>query len=199
MLNVLILGTNSQIGNAVRNYLLDNTDDHVTLLGNGLSKKEYDSQRQTIITGSIDDKRQIDFAMRDQDVVVVCLCKDVDVKIEKIIAAMKKSDLSRIIFVGFMGPYEQKPSVQEAARNATYKTLQPFANAHKELKDSDLDYTIIRSNWVTQGPINYEVNIGGMPFIEQDVSLDQIASLINQLVERRHLYERQTIGINTPL
>ena len=131
--------------------------------------------------------------------VVVCLSKDVDVQIEKIIEVMKKTDLSRIIFIGYMGPYDQKPSVQEAARNATYKTLQPFATAHKELKDSNLNYTIIRSNWVTQGPINYEVNIGGMPFIEQDVSLEEIASLVNQLVNRRHLYERQTIGINTPL
>lgn len=199
MVNVLILGANSQIGNAVRKYLLDNTTDHVTLLGERLNKEGYDAQRQTIIQGSVDDSRQMQLAMQDQDVVVGCLCKDVDVKIEKIIAAMNKRDLSRIIFVGYMGPYDQKPSIQEAARNATYKTLQPFANAHKELKDSNLDYTIIRSNWVTEGPINYEVNIGGMPFIEQDVSLDQIASLVNQLVERRHLYERQTIGINTPL
>ncbi len=197
--NVLLLGLDSQIGQATREYLLNNTNEHVTIFGKDPDKSSYDQDRQKVIKGSIDNEQELDSAMLGQDVVVVTLCKDVDKKLKKIIASMNRNDVKRIIFVGYMGPYETKPTATTCKKDATYRNLKPFAQAHKELENSDLDYTIIRSNWVTSGPVNYEISIEGMPFIEQDVSLETIANLIARLTRQEHLYERQSIGVTTPL
>lgn len=197
--NVLLLGLDSQIGQATRTYLLENTNEHLTILSEDPDSLGYDQDRQKIIKGSIDNDQELDKAMLGQDVVVVTLCKDVDKKLKKIITSMNKNDVKRIIFVGYMGPYEHKPTAKKCKQDATYRNLKPFAQAHKELENSNLDYTIIRSNWVTSGPVNYEISIEGMPFIEQDVSLETIASLIARLTRQEHLYERQSVGVTTPL
>ena len=70
-------------------------------------------------------------------------------------------------------------------------------NSAAVIEASELDYTILRPGWFTQGPeADYQLTAKGQPFHGHDVSLNAISSLIAKLVTSPGLHNRESLGVS---
>lgn len=70
MTNILIIGATGSIGQATRNYLMQNTADQLTLMTRHTSRlSNLDATREHVIAGSVTDATTLQQALAGQDVV----------------------------------------------------------------------------------------------------------------------------------
>lgn len=198
MTNVLIIGATGTIGGAVRQTLLDQTDDKLTLFARSAGHLNI-SNREIIISGDVTSDTDLDKAMENQDAVFVALSGALGQFAKKIVAAMDRNNISRLLFITSMGIYDEIPvSVGSNGNLGSNSVLRPYREAADVIEASDLNYTVIRPGWFTNGPVNYEVTKKGEPFGGHDVSISSIADVVKRLITDDTLYSHDSIGLNTP-
>lgn len=196
---VLIIGATGSIGRTLRPYLLEHSDDELTLFARSAGRiRDIDSTRERVVEGDVYDAAELDAAVDGQDAVFAALTGDLGRMAEAIVSSMDRMGVKRLIFITSMGIYNEIPS-WGADGNLQYNPmLQTYRDAADVIEASDLDYTIIRPGWYTGGPVEYEVTRKGEPFGGHDVSRKSIADLTMKLIADDKLYSRDSIGINTP-
>lgn len=198
MKNVLIIGATGTIGSAVRKTLLDETDDFLTLFSRSAGRLNVNPAREKIISGSVTNNSDLDKAMKGQEVVFAALSGNLGEFARDIVAAMKRNNVQRLIFITSMGIYGEVPPSMGGTLGKVSPVLRPYREAADVIEASDLNYTIIRPGWFTSGPVDYEITHKGEEFGGHDVSVASIADLVKKLVEDPNLDSRDSIGINTP-
>lgn len=200
MKNVLIIGATGTLGSAARQAILAGTDDKLTLFARSANRiRINDDSRETLISGNVMSDADLDKAMAGQDAVFAALSGNLGAYAEKIIAAMDRNNVSRLVFITSMGIYDEIPASIGASGNlSSNPILQTYRDAADEIEASDLNYTIVRPGWFTGGPVNYQVTRKGEPFGGHDVSVSSIADIVMKLVDDDTLYSRDSIGVNTP-
>lgn len=196
MKNVLIIGATGTLGTAARQTLLKETDDQLTLFARSANRLKP-SGREKVIAGDVMNDSDLDKALAGQDAVFVALSGSLGIFARKIVAAMDRNQVSRLIFIASMGIYNEIPASVGTNGNLKYNpVLRPYREAADVVEASDLNYTIVRPGWFMGGPVNYEVTRKGEPFGGHDVSVSSIADLVKRLVEDDQLYSRDSVGIN---
>lgn len=200
MKNVLIIGATGTLGSAARQAILDGTDDKLTLFARSANRiRINDTSRETAMSGNVMNDADLDKAMAGQDAVFAALSGNLGAYAEKIVAAMDRNHVSRLVFITSMGIYNEIPASIGAGGNLqSNPVLQTYRDAADEIEASDLNYTIVRPGWFTGGPVNYEVTRKGEPFGGHDVSVSSIADIVKKLVDDDTLYSKDSIGVNTP-
>ena len=200
MKNVLIIGATGTLGSAARQAILAGTDDKLTLFARSANRiRINDDSRETLISGNVMSDADLDKAMSGQDAVFAALSGNLGAYAEKIITAMDRNNVSRLVFITSMGIYDEIPASIGASGNlSSNPILQTYRDAADEIEASDLNYTIVRPGWFTGGPVNYQVTRKGEPFGGHDVSVRSIADIVMKLVDDDTLYSRDSIGVNTP-
>lgn len=200
MKNVLIIGATGTLGSAARQAILDGTDDKLTLFARSANRiRISDASRETAMSGNVMNDADLDKAMNGQDAVFAALSGNLGAYAEKIVAAMDRNHVSRLVFITSMGIYNEIPASIGADGNLqSNPVLQTYRDAADEIEASDLNYTIVRPGWFTGGPVNYEVTRKGEPFGGHDVSVSSIADIVKKLVDDDTLYSKDSIGVNTP-
>lgn len=200
MKNILIVGATGTLGSATSKALLSETDDHLTLFARSAKRINVtDPQWETVISGDVLNDHDLDQALAGQDAVFAALSGDLAAYAKKIVAAMNRNNVSRLIFISSMGIYNEIPASIGAGGNLeSNPILQIYRDAADIIEASDLNYTVIRPGWFTGGPVNYEITHKGEPFGGHDVSVSSIADLVTKLLDDDNLYSRESIGINTP-
>lgn len=200
MKNVLIIGATGTLGSAVTENILESTDDKLTLFSRSANRINItDPDRERIISGNVMDDADLDEAMAGQNAVFAALSGDLGAYAAKIIAAMNRNNVSRLVFITSMGIYNEIPASVGAEGNLrSNSVLQTYRDAADEIEASDLDYTIVRPGWFTSGPVDYEITRKGEPFGGHDVSVSSIADIVTKLLDDDTLYARDSIGVNTP-
>jgi nucleoside-diphosphate-sugar epimerase len=200
MKNVLIIGATGTLGSAARQAILAGTDDKLTLFARSANRiRINDDSRETLISGNVMSDADLDKAMSGQDAVFAALSGNLGAYAEKIITAMDRNNVSRLVFITSMGIYDEIPASIGASGNlSSNPILQTYRDAADEIEASDLNYTIVRPGWFTGGPVNYQVTRKGEPFGGHDVSVSSIADIVMKLIEDDTLYSRDSIGVNTP-
>ena len=200
MKNILIIGATGTLGRAVTENMLESTDDKLTLFSRSANRINItDPDRERIISGNVMDDADLDKAMSGQDAVFAALSGNLGAYAAKIIAAMNRNHVSRLVFITSMGIYNEIPASVGAQGNLrSNPVLQTYRDAADEIEASDLDYTIVRPGWFTSGPVDYEVTRKGEPFGGHDVSIASIADIVTKLLDDDSLYARDSIGVNTP-
>ena len=197
--NVLIIGATGSLGRVLRPYLLEHTDDNLTLFSRSASRiRNIDGSRERVIEGDVYDATVLDDAMRGQDAVFAALTGNLEDMARDIVASMDRMGVKRLIFITSMGTLNEIPAWGAAGNVENAPMLEDYRNAGEVVAASDLDYTVIRPGWYTNGSVNYEVTREGDPFGGHDVSRESIADLIMRLIADDSLYARENIGINTP-
>lgn len=197
MKKVLIIGATGTIGSAVRETLLRETDDQLTLFARQTGRLTA-SDRETVVTGNVMQNADLDQAIQGQDAVFVALSGNLGQFAQKIVAAMDRQQVSRLLFITSMGIYDEIPASVGRSGNLSHNpVLQTYRNAADVVEGSDLNYTVIRPGWFTNGPVDYEVTRKGEPFGGHDVSVASIADMVWQLTEDENLYSHDSIGLNT--
>lgn len=196
MKKVLIIGATGTIGNAVRETLLRETDDQLTLFARQTGRLTA-SDRETVVAGNVMQDADLDRAIQGQDAVFVALSGNLGQFAQKIVAAMDRQQVSRLLFITSMGIYDEIPASVGRSGNLSHNpVLQTYRNAADVVEGSDLNYTVIRPGLFTNGPVNYEVTRKGEPFGGHDVSIASIADMVWQLTEDANLYSHDSIGLN---
>ena len=199
MTNVLIIGATGTVGSAVRQTLLDETSDRLTLFSRSADRLNIDSSREKAISGSVTNDADLDKALQGQDVVFAALSGNLGNFAKHIVDAMDRNGVKRLLFITSMGIYNEIPASVDASGNLrSNPVLQTYRDAADVIEDSDLNYTIIRPGWFTSGPVDYEVTHKGQPFGGHDVSVSSIADAVKKLIADPNLDSRDSIGLNTP-
>ena len=196
MTNVLIIGATGTIGGAVRQTLLKEIDNRLTLFARSASRLNV-SDRETVVAGDVTKDSDLDKAMKGQDAVFVALSGPLDQFAKRIVAAMDRNNVSRLLFITSMGIYNEIPaSVGSNGNLSSNGVLRPYREAADVIEASDLNYTVIRPGWFTNGPVNYEITRKGEPFGGHDVSISSIADFVEKAIADDTYYSHDSVGLN---
>ena len=194
MTHVLILGANGQLARNTTRVLLRDTDADLTLYLRRASRIENpDPSRVRIVDGDVTDKNALSAAMVGQDVVYANLSGRLEEQARCIVDAMKVTGVRRLIFISSMGIYGEVPG--EPYRSI----LDPYRNAARVIEASDLDYTIIRPEWLNDDDvIDYATTQKGEPFKNPSatVSRKSVADLVTKLTTGPNLEIRKSLGVH---
>ncbi|HCD06822.1 NAD(P)H-binding protein [Companilactobacillus crustorum] len=197
MKKVLIIGATGTIGGAVRQTLLNETDDQLTLFARSANRLNA-GERETAISGDVTKDADLDKAIAGQDVVFVALSGPLGQFAKKIVAAMDRNNVSRLLFITSMGIYDEIPASVGASGNLSSNSmLRSYREAADVVENSDLNYTVIRPGWFTNGPVDYEITRKGEPFGGHDVSISSIADFVKNAVADEDYYSHDSVGLNT--
>jgi len=197
MTNVLIIGATGTIGGTVRQTLLNETDDKLTLFARSAGRLNV-SDRETAMAGDVTSDSDLDKAMENQDAVFVALSGPLNRFAEKIVAAMDRNNVSRLLFITSMGIYNEIPaSVGSNGNLSSNGVLRPYREAADIIESSDLNYTVIRPGWFTNGPVDYEITRKGEPFGGHDVSVKSIADFVKNAIADDSYYSHDSVGLNS--
>ncbi|WP_251546517.1 NAD(P)H-binding protein [Limosilactobacillus caecicola] len=200
MKNVLIIGATGTLGTAATQAILAGTDDQLTLFARSANRINVtDPDREKVISGNVMNDADLDAVLAGQDAVFAALSGNLGAFAEKIVTAMNRNGVKRLVFITSMGIYNEIPASIGASGNLQNNPiLRSYREAADVIEASGLDYTIIRPGWFAGGPVNYEVTHKGEPFGGHDVSVSSIADLVKRLVDDDQLYVHDSVGINTP-
>lgn len=197
MKKVLIIGATGTIGGAVRQTLLDDTDNQLTLFARSASRLNT-SDRETVLAGDVTKDSDLDKAIAGQDAVFVALSGNLGQFAKKIVAAMDRNNVSRLLFITSMGIYDEIPASVGASGNLRSNSmLRSYREAADVVEGSDLNYTVIRPDWFTNGPVDYEITKKGEPFGGHDVSISSIADFVKNAIADDSYYSHDSVGLNT--
>lgn len=194
---VLIIGATGSVGRVLRPYLLENTDDELTLFArNTASIRNVDPMREHVIAGDVYDAAVLREAVAGQDAVFVALTGDLGRMARCIVEVMDAEGVKRLIFISSMGIYNEIPAWGADGNLENNPVLKTYRDAADVIEASDLDYTIIRPGWYYDGDVDYRVTRKGESFASHDVSRQSIADLAMKLIADDSLYARDSIGIS---
>lgn len=199
MTNVLIIGATGNVGSAVRQTLLRETDDQLTLFSRSAGNLKVNAQREKAISGSVTNDTDLDKAIKGQDVVFAALSGNLSEFARHIVDAMDRNGVKRLLFITSMGIYGEVPASLGGTPGQVSPVLRPYREAADVIEASDLNYTVIRPGWFTSGPVNYQVTHKGQPFGGHDVSVASIADAVKKLAADPKLDSQDSIGLNTPI
>ncbi|PWG00311.1 NAD(P)H-binding protein [Levilactobacillus bambusae] len=204
MKNVLIIGATGSVGQVVRQTLLDQTDDQLTLFSRSAGQLAIDQSRETHVSGDATDPSALRGAVKGQDLVFVALKGDMPAFASAIIQAMDEEAVSRLVFIDAMGIYNEAPAEWMGSQlDDPYNDpiLAPFRVAADEIEASDLNYTIIRPGWYREPVMkvtNYQITQRNEPFGGPTTSRESIAAYVLALSQDDQLDNRANVGINLP-
>lgn len=197
MKKILIIGATGTIGNAVRQTLLNETDDQLTLFARSANRLNA-SDREKVIAGDVTKDDDLDKAIAGQDAVFVALSGNLGKFAKKIVAAMDRNNVSHLLFITSMGIYDEIPASIGASGNLSSNSmLRSYREAADVVEGSDLNYTVIRPGWFNNGPVDYEITRKGEPFGGHDVSISSIADFVKNAIADDSYYSHDSVGLNT--
>jgi uncharacterized protein YbjT (DUF2867 family) len=193
-MRVLILGAGGQIARYAIDLLLERTTAELTLyLRHPERLKAIEGKRVRLFKGDVLDLSALESVMPGHDAVYANLDGELERQAKNVIAAMKRAQLRRLIWVSSMGIYDEVPGQHAGS------VLDPYRKSAAIIEASDLDYTIIRPEWLSdEDEIDYETTQKGEPFLNASayVSRKSIADLIVKLIEDPKREIRRSLGVN---
>lgn len=200
--NVLILGAHGQIARLVRQRLLNETSDHLTLyLRNASRIKNVNFGREAVIDGDVNDYQRLSDAMSGQNIVYANLGGQFEPMVKNIVEAMDENRIKRLIYVTGLGLYHEVPDPfgTWVEKSVGHDVMEDTRRAAKIIENSDIDATIIRAAYMDNSDeINYELTKKGTPFKGTIVSRKSIADLIVKVIKNPSQHENSSLGISKP-
>ncbi len=199
MTNVLIIGATGSLGQVVRQYLLEHTNDKLRLMARDVSSiQNIDPEREQTIQGSVTDQGVLFSAMENIDAVFASLRGDMAKMAQALVDGMNEAGLRRLIFVTSLGIYNEVPEEIDPQGNLKDKpVLRDYRHAADIVESSGLNYVILRPGWFDDGDdTDYQLTSKGEPFVGHDISRKSIADLVMRLTDDPGFGVRQSYGIS---
>jgi uncharacterized protein YbjT (DUF2867 family) len=194
MTDVLILGANGQIARFATELFLERPDVRLTLyLRNSRRLKNPDASRVQIVEGDVLDFDTLKAATAGQGIVYANLSGEMERQAMNIVKAMHETGVRRLIFISAMGIYGE-------VRGETYRSvLDPYRKSAEIIESSDLDYTIIRPEWLNnRDEVSYGTTQKGEAFKNASAVLSRksVADLVVRLATTPGLEIRHSLGVH---
>jgi uncharacterized protein YbjT (DUF2867 family) len=199
---IVLIGATGSEGGAIRNYLLDHTDDQLTLFSRHADRLSLQAGREKAVSGSVLDRTTLTNVLKGQDAVVATLSGDLEAfagSLVEVLDSLKQKDgiAPKLIFSTSMGIYGEVPVSMGGTGNGTVPpVLRPFRRAADVVEGSDLDWTILRPGWFVGGPVDYEITQKGEPFGGHDISMDAIGDAVLRATDDLATGNHESWGLN---
>ena len=204
---ITILGAAGQIAQKLTATLLTYTDMHLTLYGRQLSTRLHpeilEHERVTVIEGSFQNPAKLEQAVTNAEIVFVGAMESGS-DMAAIVKALSRKNVRRVIGVSMAGLSGEFPAALEkwTFDNLPISYVQGERQARNVLRESNLNYTILRLTWLYNDPenTNYELISEGVQFNDAQVTREAVVKAIFDIlhVDDETPFHRASIGIGEP-
>ena len=204
---ITILGAAGQIAQKLTATLLTYTDMHITLYGRQLKTRIppeiIDHERVTVIEGSFQNPAKLEQAVTNAEVVFVGSMESGS-DMASIVKALSRKNVRRVIGVSMAGLSGEFPAALEkwTFDSLPISYVQGERQARNVLRESNLNYTILRLTWLYNDPenTNYELIPEGVQFNDAQVTREAVVKAIFDIlhVDDETPFHRASIGIGEP-
>ena len=204
---ITILGAAGQIAQKLTATLLTYTDMHLTLYGRQLSTRLHpeilEHERVTVIEGSFQNPAKLEEAVTNAEIVFVGAMESGS-DMAAIVKALSRKNVRRVIGLSMAG---LSGEFAAALEKWTFDSLpisyvQGERQARNVLRESNLNYTILRLTWLYNDPenTNYELIPEGVQFNDAQVTREAVVKAIFDIlhVDDETPFHRASIGIGEP-
>lgn len=204
---ITILGAAGQIAQKLTATLLTYTDMHLTLYGRQLSTRLHpeilEHERVTVIEGSFQNPAKLEQAVTNAEIVFVGAMESGS-DMASIVKALSRKNVRRVIGLSMAGLSGEFPAALEkwTFDNLPISYVQGERQARNVLRESNLNYTILRLTWLYNDPenTNYELISEGVQFNDAQVTREAVVKAIFDIlhVDDETPFHRASIGIGEP-
>ena len=204
---ITILGAAGQIAQKLTATLLTYTDMHLTLYGRQLSTRLHteilEHERVTVIDGSFQNPAKLEQAVTNAEIVFVGAMESGS-DMASIVKALSRKNVRRVIGLSMAGLSGEFPAALEkwTFDNLPISYVQGERQARNVLRESNLNYTILRLTWLYNDPenTNYELIPEGVQFNDAQVTREAVVKAIFDIlhVDDEPPFHRASIGIGEP-
>ena len=204
---ITILGAAGQIAQKLTATLLTYTDMHLTLYGRQLSTRLHpeilEHERVTVIEGSFQNPAKLEQAVTNAEIVFVG-AMEAGSDMAAIVKALSRKNVRRVIGLSMAGLSGEFPAALEkwTFDNLPISYVQGERQARNVLRESNLNYTILRLTWLYNDPenTNYELIPEGAQFNDAQVTREAVVKAIFDIlhVDEETPFHRASIGIGEP-
>ena len=204
---ITILGAAGQIAQKLTATLLTYTDMHLTLYGRQLSTRLHpeilEHERVTVIEGSFQNPAKLEEAVTNAEIVFVG-AMEAGSDMAAIVKALSRKNVRRVIGLSMAGLSGEFPAALEkwTFDNLPISYVQGERQARNVLRESNLNYTILRLTWLYNDPenTNYELIPEGVQFNDAQVTREAVVKAIFDIlhVDDETPFHRASIGIGEP-
>lgn len=204
---ITILGAAGQIAQKLTATLLTYTDMHLTLYGRQLSTRLHpeilEHERVTVIEGSFQNPAKLEQAVTNAEIVFVG-AMEAGSDMASIVKALSRKNVRRVIGLSMAGLSGEFPAALEkwTFDSLPISYVQGERQARNVLRESNLNYTILRLTWLYNDPenTNYELIPEGVQFNDAQVTREAVVKAIFDIlhVDDETPFHRASIGIGEP-
>ena len=204
---ITILGAAGQIAQKLTATLLTYTDMHLTLYGRQLSTRLHpeilEHERVTVIEGSFQNPAKLEQAVTNAEIVFIG-AMEAGSDMASIVKALSRKNVRRVIGLSMAGLSGEFPAALEkwTFDNLPISYVQGERQARNVLRESNLNYTILRLTWLYNDPenTNYELIPEGAQFNDAQVTREAVVKAIFDIlhVDDETPFHRASIGIGEP-
>ena len=204
---ITILGAAGQIAQKLTATLLTYTDMHLTLYGRQLSTRLHpeilEHERVTVIEGSFQNPAKLEQAVTNAEIVFVGAMESGS-DMAAIVKALSHKNVRRVIGLSMAGLSGEFPAALEkwTFDSLPISYVQGERQARNVLRESNLNYTILRLTWLYNDPenTNYELIPEGVQFNDAQITREAVVKAIFDIlhVDDETPFHRASIGIGEP-
>ena len=204
---ITILGAAGQIAQKLTATLLTYTDMHLTLYGRQLSTRLHpeilEHEQVTVIEGSFQNPAKLEEAITNAEIVFVGAMESGS-DMAAIVKALSRKNVRRVIGLSMAGLSGEFPAALEkwTFDSLPISYVQGERQARNVLRESNLNYTILRLTWLYNDSenTNYELIPEGVQFNDAQVTREAVVKAIFDIlhVDDETPFHRASIGIGEP-
>lgn len=198
MKRILILGATGIFGKALAERLSSGKNYRLILASRHATECYHDNEQCRVVNCDATKAEDLQCVMKECDVVYCAVSGDsLPIVAENIVSVMKQVDVSRILFMGAVGIYDEIPSDMDDEDNVRNN---PEQVANREAVDiveaSGLDYTILRPGYLQEGDKDdFTLTCKGEPAKGYISTIPSVVEFAVRLIDDDKLYIRQSISI----
>lgn len=149
-MNITILGATGTLGKSLVNALLKDTPYHLILVSRNAHNIYQDNDRQTVINADITHSNDLRKVLNKTNIVICAISgKQLPQVAQNLVQEMPSFNLSRLIFMGAVGIYNEIPDDMDGEDNLDNEPEQiPNREAVDIIEKSFLNYTILRPGYL---------------------------------------------------
>ncbi|MFI6502980.1 NAD(P)H-binding protein [Nonomuraea typhae] len=196
MSKVVVLGASGRIARHAAGMLAE-AGHELTLLVRDPDALEAVPPGARAVQGDVLIPEQLAAAAEGHDVVYA---DQVDEQARRIIEAMDRAGVRRLVFITSLGIYHELPEPFETWNDAMIgDALRVYRTAADVIETAGLDHTIIRPAWLTDADeIDYEITQRDEQFKGTEVSRKSVAAVVTEAVGDPGRFARTNIGLGKP-
>lgn len=199
MKHILLLGATGTLGTELTKKLIREDKYRLTLFSRHASRVYTDSGNISVIDGDALSITDLEKAIRGIDIVYCAISgNDLPQIAENLVSVMRKAGVSRLLFMGAVGIYNEIPDEIDGKDNLDNEPAQiPNRKAVDIIESSSLNYTILRPGYLREGAENdFVLTVKGEAAKGYITTIPSLVNFAIQLIEGGEAkYWRESISI----